>query len=105
VLIMRRTNPEAERPFRCPFVPVVPILGIGTCLMLMFSLPAANWYRLIAWLALGLCIYFLYGRHHSFLGKALRFQIAMHGVTPAGSLKDDDAPDEHIQARRDQIKP
>jgi len=38
----------------------------------MLSLPAANWWRLIAWLALGLVIYFCYGRHHSFLGKELR---------------------------------
>src|SRR5436305_8951851 len=50
VLIMRRTNPEAERPFRCPFVPVVPILGIASCLLLMLSLPAANWARLFGWL-------------------------------------------------------
>lgn len=67
VLIMRRTNPQAERPFRCPLVPVVPVLGIGLCLLLMLSLPAANWWRLIAWLTLGLLIYFLYGRHHSLL--------------------------------------
>lgn len=72
VLIMRKTNPEAERPFRCPLVPLVPLLGIGACLMLMFSLPAANWWRLIAWLALGLVIYFSYGRHHSILGHELR---------------------------------
>lgn len=72
VLIMRKTNPEAERPFRCPLVPLVPLLGIGTCLMLMFSLPAANWWRLIAWLGLGLVIYFSYGRHHSVLGHELR---------------------------------
>lgn len=72
VLIMRKTNPEAERPFRCPLVPLVPLLGIGACLMLMFSLPAANWWRLIAWLGLGLVIYFTYGRHHSILGKELR---------------------------------
>src|SRR5206468_12689353 len=65
VLIMRKTDPLAPRPFRCPLVPVVPILGIACCLLLMFSLPAANWLRLFAWLALGLCIYFFYGRHHS----------------------------------------
>jgi APA family basic amino acid/polyamine antiporter len=86
VLIMRKTNPFAERPFRCPFVPVVPILGITACLILMFSLPAANWYRLFGWLALGLCIYFGYGRRHSLLGKALRGEIAVHGVSPAGML-------------------
>src|SRR5205823_4406684 len=84
VLIMRRVNPGAERPFRCPFVPVVPILGILSCLMLMFSLPAANWWRLLGWLAIGLCISFTYGRHHSLLGKELRGEISLHGVSPAG---------------------
>jgi APA family basic amino acid/polyamine antiporter len=86
VLIMRRTNPQAERPFRCPLVPVVPILGIALCLLLMFSLPAANWARLAGWLVLGLCIYFLYGRRHSLLGKELRQEISLHGVSPAGML-------------------
>jgi APA family basic amino acid/polyamine antiporter len=84
VLIMRRTNPQAERPFRCPFVPVVPILGIAACLVLMLSLPAANWFRLFGWLLLGLCIYFGYGRYHSLLGKELRGEISTHGVSPAG---------------------
>jgi APA family basic amino acid/polyamine antiporter len=84
VLIMRRTNPEAPRPFRCPFVPIVPVLGILTCLMLMLSLPAANWWRLFAWLFIGLIIYFTYGRHHSLLGKELRGEISEHGVSPAG---------------------
>ncbi len=65
VLIMRRTNPEAPRPFRVPFVPLIPVLGILTCLTLMFSLPAENWLRLAAWLAIGLFIYLGYGRHHS----------------------------------------
>ena len=72
VMIMRRTNPLAERPFKCPFVPVVPLLGIAFCLLLMLSLPVGNWLRLIVWLALGLVIYFLYGRHHSTLGKELK---------------------------------
>ncbi len=84
VLIMRRTNPEAERPFRCPFVPVVPVLGIATCLLLMLSLPAANWWRLFAWLALGLIIYFGYGLRHSVLGLELQQEIRTHGVSPAG---------------------
>src|SRR4029078_10464152 len=44
VLIMRRKYPDAERPFRCPWVPVVPILGILSCLLLMFSLPTAHWW-------------------------------------------------------------
>jgi APA family basic amino acid/polyamine antiporter len=69
VLIMRRTNPDAERPFRVPLYPFVPILGILACLLLMFSLPVENWYRLIAWMAIGFVIYFLYGYHHSELRK------------------------------------
>jgi APA family basic amino acid/polyamine antiporter len=76
VLIMRHTNPQAHRPFRCPLVPIVPILGILCCLVLMLSLPAANWWRLIGWLAIGLCIYFFYGRHHSTLGRELREMLA-----------------------------
>jgi APA family basic amino acid/polyamine antiporter len=65
VLILRKTNPEVHRPFRCPGVPVVPIVGILLCTLLMFSLPAENWWRLLIWLAIGLAIYFSYGRHHS----------------------------------------
>jgi APA family basic amino acid/polyamine antiporter len=69
VLIMRRTNPDAERPFRVPLYPLVPILGILACLLLMFSLPVENWYRLIAWMALGFVVYFLYGYKHSELRR------------------------------------
>src|ERR1700732_819847 len=65
VLIMRRTHPEVHRPFRAPFGSIVPILGILCCLVLMFSLPVANWYRLAAWLVIGLIIYFSYGIRHS----------------------------------------
>ena len=70
VLIMRVKHPEAERPFKAPFYPAVPILGILTCLLLMFSLPVENWWRLIIWLALGFVIYFGYGRHHSVMAKS-----------------------------------
>jgi APA family basic amino acid/polyamine antiporter len=69
VLIMRRINPEAARPFRTPFVPLVPILGIVACLLLMFSLPVINWLRLAVWLLIGLVIYFSYGRRHSRLAR------------------------------------
>jgi APA family basic amino acid/polyamine antiporter len=69
VLIMRRTNPNAERPFRAPFYPVVPILGILSCLLLMFSLPVENWYRLLVWMGLGFVLYFAYGHKHSELRK------------------------------------
>jgi APA family basic amino acid/polyamine antiporter len=69
VLIMRRTNPQAERPFRAPFYPVLPILGILCCLLLMFSLPVENWYRLIIWMLMGFVLYFAYGYSHSELRK------------------------------------
>jgi len=71
VLIMRRTNPEMPRPFRCPLVPLVPLLGIAFCLLLMFSLPVENWLRLIVWLLIGFAIYFSYGRWHSVLRRTL----------------------------------
>jgi APA family basic amino acid/polyamine antiporter len=82
---MRRTNPEAERPFRCPLVPLVPLLGIGACLLLMLSLPEANWFRLLAWLGVGLCIYFFYGHRHSILGKELRGELSSTGASGAGT--------------------
>ncbi|HEX7449890.1 MAG TPA: amino acid permease [Pirellulales bacterium] len=88
VLIMRRIDPDAPRPFRAPLVPLVPILGITFCLVLMFSLPWENWVRLAGWLAIGLVIYFAYGRRHSHLGRELRREIATHGVSPAGSPAD-----------------
>ncbi len=69
VLIMRKTNPDAERPFRAPFVPFVPIFGIGFCLLLMFSLPPENWLRLFVWLLIGFAIYFGYGRNHSVMAR------------------------------------
>ena len=71
VMVMRRTNPDATRPFRAPLVPLVPILGILTCLLLMFSLPAENWYRLIIWLVIGFNIYFGYGRYRSVMATVV----------------------------------
>ncbi|HKQ96772.1 MAG TPA: amino acid permease [Candidatus Polarisedimenticolia bacterium] len=67
VMVLRRTNPEAPRPFRAPGVPLLPILGIAGCVVLMLSLPAVNWLRLVVWLAIGLAIYVGYGRRHSVL--------------------------------------
>ena len=60
-LVLRRTSPELERPFRTPLVPLVPILGVLSCLFLMAYLPGVTWVRLFLWLGLGLLIYFLYG--------------------------------------------
>ncbi len=65
VLILRVVDPDRERPFRCPFSPVFPSLGIILCIALMLSLPSENWMRLVVWLAVGLVIYFAYGFWHS----------------------------------------
>ena len=69
ILVLRRTRPDLPRPFRTPLVPLVPLLGIGSCLYLMASLPPDTWLRLLIWLVIGLAIYFLYGRHHSRAGR------------------------------------
>jgi basic amino acid/polyamine antiporter, APA family len=70
VIVLRYRQPNLERPFRTPLVPLVPILGIISCGALMASLPVDTWIRLIVWMALGLLIYFLYGKGHSKLGRA-----------------------------------
>ena len=67
IIIMRRTHPELPRPFRTPWVPVVPVLGIVVNILLMAGLGLSNWARLIIWLFIGLAIYFGYSRHHSHL--------------------------------------
>ena len=71
VLIMRKQQPDAPRAFRTPWVPVVPIMGILTCLLMMVSLPWDTWLRLIVWLAAGLVIYYAYGKKRSKLRLAL----------------------------------
>ena len=65
VLVLRRTKPDLPRPFRTPFVPIVPILGMLCCLGLMSGLGMHTWERLFIWLAIGLVIYFAWGRFHS----------------------------------------
>lgn len=71
VIVLRYTNPQAERPFRTPFVPVVPILGILVCVAMMASLPGESWERLGMWMALGVVIYFAYSRKNSVLRKEI----------------------------------
>ena len=70
IIWMRKTNPNAPRPYRTPLVPWVPIGGVIVCLLMMGALDVDTWYRLVIWLAIGLAIYFSYGVKHSHLRKA-----------------------------------
>ena len=65
VMVLRNTNPGQERPFKTPWVPIVPILGILFNGYMMYKLGWINWARLIVWLVIGLVIYFTYSRSHS----------------------------------------
>jgi len=65
ILVLRYREPGRERPFRTPWVPVVPIGCIVICGFLMYKSPAKTWVLFLTWLAIGLVLYFLYGRRHS----------------------------------------
>jgi APA family basic amino acid/polyamine antiporter len=65
VIVLRRTRPELVRPFRVPWFPVLPALGIVLCAYLMVSLPGSAWVRFVIWLAIGLVIYASYGFRRS----------------------------------------
>jgi basic amino acid/polyamine antiporter, APA family len=69
-LVLRHRRPDLARPFRTPWVPVVPILGMLCCGYLMYSLPLATWLRLIIWMLIGLVVYFTYGKTNSKAGIA-----------------------------------
>jgi len=80
--VLRRTNPEQPRPFRTPWVPLVPILGVISNGYMMYKLGWINWARLIVWLFIGLVVYFTYGRFHS------RVQADLAAPKPAPSMAD-----------------
>ena len=69
VWVMRRKRPDVHRPFKTPWMPFVPLMGIIISLGLMLGLNGKTWIRLIVWLIIGLVIYFTYGRHHSLVHK------------------------------------
>ncbi|MCG6170527.1 amino acid permease [Anoxybacillus sp. LAT_35] len=70
ILILRKTEPNLKRSFMVPFVPVIPLLAVAFCTYLALQLPATTWLSFGGWLAIGLVIYFLYGRKHSKLNEA-----------------------------------
>jgi len=70
IILLRRTAPDAPRPFRTPGVPFVPLAGAAICLSQMIGLPLATWERLVVWLAIGLVVYSIYGRTHASAERA-----------------------------------
>jgi APA family basic amino acid/polyamine antiporter len=81
VWVMRVKRPEVHRPFKTPWVPFVPIMGIIISLAMMLGLNGVTWLRLLIWLAIGLAIYFLYGIKHS---KVQRGEVVHVENPPSG---------------------
>lgn len=69
IIILRVKEPHRHRPFKVPFNPVIPLLGVGSCIFLMTGLPGITWVRFIVWLVIGLAVYFSYSIHNSVLHK------------------------------------
>jgi len=69
VFVLRKIHPDMKREFKTPFVPLVPILGVGVCLAMIYGLGWTNWLRLILWMAIGIVIYFAYSRKNSKLNN------------------------------------
>jgi APA family basic amino acid/polyamine antiporter len=65
VLVLRRTRPDLERPFRAPFVPALPIVSVLASFYLMLNLPSLTWVRFVIWMVIGFVVYFAYSRKHS----------------------------------------
>ena len=82
VFVLRRTSPELHRPFRTPGMPWVPVLGALSCFYLMSGLPWVTWQRLLVWLAIGMVIYFTYGRMSAARARQRSELAAAHSVVP-----------------------
>jgi APA family basic amino acid/polyamine antiporter len=80
VVVLRRTRPDLHRSFRCPWVPVLPVLSVLASLWLMINLPVATWWRFLVWMVLGVVVYALYGRSHSRMGDPGRARTGTSGT-------------------------
>jgi APA family basic amino acid/polyamine antiporter len=72
VIVLRATMPNICRPFKLPFNPLIPVLGVLFCIYLMMNLPAVTWWRFLLWTLTGVVIYFVYGKRNSLLGKEIK---------------------------------
>jgi APA family basic amino acid/polyamine antiporter len=85
VIVLRRTRPDLERPFRVPLVPVLPIVSALACLYLMLNLPAETWIRFAVWMVLGIVLYYAYGRRRSRFSARGAAERKEAGRLPGGS--------------------
>jgi APA family basic amino acid/polyamine antiporter len=85
VVVLRRTRPDLPRAFRVPLVPVVAGLAVFLCLYLMLNLTGDTWIRFLVWMALGVVVYFVYGRRHSRLGHDQPPRVSLEGEPGGGS--------------------
>ncbi|MFC4071515.1 amino acid permease [Actinoplanes subglobosus] len=92
VIVLRRTRPDMPRPYRVPWSPVLPLIGIVFAVYLMTDLPWDTWVRFVAWLAVGLLIYFAYGYRHSRLRTAPAGTPAPAASSPAASSPASSSP-------------
>jgi APA family basic amino acid/polyamine antiporter len=88
VPVLRKSQPELERPFRTPLVPLIPILAVLACLWLMLNLPIGTWIRLAIWMAIGFVVYFGYARKHSRLNRS----VGADGTGPGAGSDDPAGP-------------
>ena len=87
VIVLRRTRPDAHRPFRVPGGSAIPVLGVLSCLYLMVSLSVMTWVRLLVWLDIGMLIYWFYGRRHSPLANRAEAAMRSGMETLGNTLK------------------
>jgi APA family basic amino acid/polyamine antiporter len=94
IIYLRYAEPNRERPFKTPLVPIVPILGILICGYMMAGLPGDTWLRLIVWMGIGLLIYFTYSRTHSVLARTGHISRSADFQPPGDSYTGPREPDD-----------
>ena len=92
IWILRIRKPELHRPFKTPLVPFVPIMGMLVSLLMMVFLPWQTWLRMVVWLAIGMVIYFTYGRHHSKVQAAHAKSARLRRLARAGRIPSGERP-------------